>query len=96
MNFFHTAEFDWLPVGNQNANFANKCYKTISSEAIRGMKLKLCRNVNKISLYKVYVFIAIAHVFLLLWQLKVSIDFNEKSESSSLLLSHCRYFDRTF
>ena len=30
--------------------------KSSSSEAIRGMKLKLCRNVHNISLYKNYVF----------------------------------------
>ena len=36
--------------------------------------MKLCRNINNISLYKVCVFIAVAHVLSLLWQLKVSID----------------------
>ena len=54
--------------GNQNAKFAKK--KIISSEAIRGMKLKLCRNVHNISLYKTYVFIAVAQVLSSLWQLK--------------------------
>ena len=35
----------------------------ISSEAIRGIKLKRCRNVHNISLYKnVFFFIAVAHV----------------------------------
>ena len=33
------------------------------------MKLKLCMNVHNISLYKSYVFIAIADVLLSLWQL---------------------------
>ena len=42
--------------GNRNAKFAKKYSKIFSSEAIRGMKLKLCRNVHNISLYKYYVF----------------------------------------
>ena len=42
--------------GNRNAKFAKKYSKIFSSEALRGMKLKFCRNVHKISLYKNYVF----------------------------------------
>ena len=42
--------------GNQNFKFAKKYSKIISSEAIRGMKLKLHRKVHNISLYKNYVF----------------------------------------
>ena len=38
------------------------------------MKLKLCRTVHNITLYKNYVFIAVAHVLLSLWQLIISID----------------------
>ena len=56
--------------GNRNAKFAKKYSKIISSEAIRGIKLKLCINVHSISLYKKYVFIAAAHVLSSLWQLK--------------------------
>ena len=41
--------------------------------AVRGMKLKLCRNVHDISLYN-HVYIAVAHVLSFLWQLKVSTD----------------------
>ena len=59
--------------GNWKAKFMKK-YLKITSEAIRGMKLKLYRNVHNISLYKSYVFIAVVHVFSLLLQLKVSID----------------------
>ena len=44
--------------------------KIISSEALREMKLKLCRNVHNISLYKKYVFIAVAQVLSSLWQLE--------------------------
>ena len=40
-------------------------------------------------------FIADAHVFSLLWQLKFSID-NGKSESRPLFLPDYRYFDRSF
>ena len=82
--------------GNRKDKFMKKYSKIISSEAIRGMKLKLCGIVHNISLYKSVFVIAIAHVLSLLWQLKVSIDLYEKSESRSLLLSHCSYFDRTF
>ena len=41
---------------NRNAKFAIKYSKINSSEAIRGMKLKLYRNVHNISLYKNFVF----------------------------------------
>ena len=47
MNFVQTAEFDWLP-WHRKYKFGKKIKK---SEAIRGMKLKLCRNVHNISLY---------------------------------------------
>ena len=56
--------------GNRKAKFAKTYSNIISSEAIRGMKLKLCRNVHNISLYKNCIFIAIVHVLSLLWQLK--------------------------
>ena len=38
--------------GNRKAKFVNKFSKIVSSEAIRGMKLKLCRNVHSISFNK--------------------------------------------
>ena len=38
-------------------------------------------------------FIAVAHMVSLLWQLRVSIDLNGKSESRPLFLSDVRYFD---
>ena len=62
-------------MATERLNFRNKYSKIFFSEAIRGMKLKLCINVYDISLYINCVFIAVAHVFSLLWQLKV------KSES---------------
>ena len=52
-----------------------KYWKIFSSEAIRGIKLKLCRNVRNISLA---FFIAVVLVLSLLWQLKFSIDLKWK------------------
>ena len=58
--------------GNQKAKFEKIIFsKFISSEAIRGIKLKHCRNVNSIASTKMCFFIPIAHA---LWQLNVSID----------------------
>ena len=52
---------------NQKDKFAQKYSKIFSSEAIRVMNFKLCRNVHNISLNKNCVFfIAVAHVLLLL------------------------------
>ena len=42
--------------GNQKAKFAGGGGEIIFSEAIRGTKLKLCRNIHNFSLYKSYVF----------------------------------------
>ena len=60
----------WQP----KAKFAKK-KKINSSEAILGIKLKLCRNVHSVSPYKKIVFIAAAYALWLLWHLRVSIDF---------------------
>ena len=49
---------------NQKEKFAKKYSKIISSEVITGMKLKLCRNVHNISLYKSFVFITGARAFI--------------------------------
>ena len=80
--------------GNRKDKFAKTYWKIISSEAVRRMKLKRCRNVHNISLF---VFL----LPLLMWfrcygNLNFPLTYNEKSESRSLLLSHCRYFDNTF
>ena len=86
-------------LGNWKDKSAKFFWKIISAEAIRGMKLKLCRNVHNSILYKVYVFYcrcSCAFVAMFLINLKFPLTYNEKSESSSLLVSHCRYFDRTF
>ena len=50
MNFVQIADFDF-----ERLNFRNK-YPKIFSEAIKGMKLKLCINVHDISLYINYIF----------------------------------------
>ena len=42
--------------GNQKAKFAKEKFKIISSEALKGMKLKLCRTVHNICLHKPWVF----------------------------------------
>ena len=47
----------WLvAMAAKGINWQKKYSKVISLEAIRGMKLKLCRNVHDISLYKNFVF----------------------------------------
>ena len=61
--------------GNRKALFSKKYSKIFFSEAIKGMMLKLCINVHDISLYINYIFIVVANVLSLLWQLKVSIYF---------------------
>ena len=43
--------------------FTKKYLKIISSEAIRGLKVKLRTNVHNISLHKKYVFIAVAMAY---------------------------------
>ena len=53
--------------GNQKVKFAKNIKKINSSEAIWGIKLKLCRNVHSISLYKL--FLLMLHIHWLLWQL---------------------------
>ena len=50
MNFVQIAEFDWLP-WQHKGKFSKKKSKIFSSEAIRGMKLKLSIHVYDISLY---------------------------------------------
>ena len=73
MNFVQIAEFGWL-TWQHNGKFSKSYSKIFFIEAIRGMKLKLSIYVYDISLYTNYVFIVVAHVLSLLWQLKVSID----------------------
>ena len=81
--------------GNRNAKFP---LKIISSEAIRGIKLKLCRNVCLISLYKNdFVYCCWSDMcFHCYGKFKFPFAYNGKMENWPLLLSHCRYFDNRF
>ena len=66
MNFVQTAEFDRLP-WQPKGYICEEIKKNItSSEVIRGMKLKHCRNVHNNNLYKTVFYIAVAHVLSLL------------------------------
>ena len=89
--------------GNRKAKFANKFSKTISSEAIRwgggrggGVKLKLCRTVNNISLYKRDISFLCWLCFRCYGNIKFPFSFNGKSENLPLLISQSRYFDKSF
>ena len=63
----------WLfAMATERLNVWKKYSKIFFSEAIRGMKLKLCINVHDISLYIKYIFSVVTNVLSLLWQLKVS------------------------
>ena len=60
----------WLvAMAMERLYFQNKYSKIFFSEAIRGMKLKLCINVHDISLYINSIFIVVANGLSLLWQL---------------------------
>ena len=54
MDFVQIADFDWL-MATKRLNVWKK-YSKIFSEAIKGMKLKLCINVHDISLYINFIF----------------------------------------
>ena len=77
--------------GNRRLNFRKQYSKIFFSEAIMGMKLKLCINVHNISVYINYVFIVVAHVLSLLW-----FPYNGKNWNWHLFLCYCRYFDKSF
>ena len=97
MQFVPTAEFDCIGChGNRKSKFANKFSKIISTETIVGLKLKLCRNVHNISLFKSTFLVNVALVFPLLWQLSFHLTYNGKRENWPLLQSHFRYFDKSF
>ena len=68
--------------GNIKGKFSKNYSKIFSSEAIRGMKLKLSIHVHDISLYINCVFIVLLY--------------NGKSGNGHLFLCYCRYFDKRF
>ena len=92
--------------GNRKAKFSKKKkknQKSFFSEAIRGMKLKLCINVHDISLYINCIF-----YFFILMSLPMffrcygnsnfpyTCSYNGKSGNWHLFLCYCRYFDKSF
>ena len=83
--------------GNQEAKFAKKYSEIFSSEALRGMKLNLCRNVHNISLYKKDAFLLLLFMrFHCYGNLKFPLTYKGESENWPLLLCHCRYSDKHF
>ena len=68
MNFVQIAQLIGCH-GNIKGKFSIKYSKIFPSEIVRGMKLKLCIHVHDISLYINCVFIVVAHVLSLPWQL---------------------------
>ena len=58
--------------------------------------IELCRNVHNMSLYRNYVFYCHVMYFGCCDNLKFPLSYNVKNESRPLLLSHCRYFDKSF
>ena len=100
MNFVQIADFDWWLWQPKGKIFEKKTTtkhsKIFFSEAIWGMKLKLCITVYDISLYIKCVFIAVAHVFSLLWQLKSFHRFIMGKVKVGLYFYLTRYFDKSF
>ena len=76
--------------GNRKAKFAKKYSKIISTEAIRGMKLKLWRPVYNISLYKNIFLLPLLMYFRYNDNLKFPLTYNGNIENWHLLLFHCR------
>ena len=85
-------------MATEKLNLRKNIKKIFSSEAIRGreMKLKLWRNVDNISFYKNVFLLPLLKCFRCYDKLKFPLTYNGKSESRPLLLSHCRYFGKSF
>ena len=62
--------------GNRKAKFAKKYSLVNTSEALWGIKLKLCRNVYNISSTKTIFLIAVAHYFCCYGSLKFLLTYN--------------------
>ena len=74
-----------------------KYSKITSSEAIRGMKLKLYRIVMiTLASTKIMFLLPLLMSFRCYDSLKFPLTYNGKNESRPLLLSHCRYYDNKF
>ena len=88
----HFGQTSWLVVmATIRENFRN-ILKNQLLRSYMGDKAELCRNVHSISLYKNIVFIAVAHVLWLLWQLKVSIDFQQEKWKLALIAGTLQVF----
>ena len=86
MNFVQIAES-----GNIKGKFSKKYSKIFSSEAVRGIKLKLCIHVHDISLCINYVFYChfpCAFVAMA--------TYNGRSGNWHLFLCYCRCFEKKF
>ena len=91
--FFVITSFDWLP-WQPIGKICEKYLKINSSEAVWGIKLKLCSIVSNIILYKMFVFyLPLLMHFGCCGNLKFPLTYNGKSENWDLLLYHCRNFD---
>ena len=85
----------WLvAMATERLNFQNKYSKIFFSEAIRGMKLKLCINIYDISLLINYVFYCCCSCVLVAMATKSFHWF--KMGKVKVFLSDYRYFDKSF
>ena len=82
--------------GNIKGKFSKKYSKINSSEAVWGIKLKLCRIVSNNSLYKNCFLLLLLKHFGCYGNLKFPLTYNGKNENWDVLLPHCRYFDKSF
>ena len=77
-------------------DFSKKYSKIFSSEAVRGMKLKLCMHVHDISLYINCLFYCHSPCAFIAMATKFTYTYNEKSGNWHLFLCYCRYFEKSF
>ena len=86
--------------GKARLNLRNNIKKIISSEVIRGIKLKFCRNVHNISLFKnIVLFVAVIHVLssirqqsfhrLIMGKVKVGLNFDLSADILTKVLQKC-------
>ena len=73
MNFVKITDFDWLH-GNRKAKSSKQIFKNLLLRSHKGKEAETLHYVHDIMLYINCIFIVVAHVLSLLWQLKVSND----------------------
>ena len=71
LNFVQFTEFDWLP-GQGGGKFSKT--SKLFLETMNAMELKRPLNSYVISLYMNCVFIVVAHLLLILWQLRLTME----------------------